>query len=330
MAMIRVPVAGKNKRGVLSKISRMDLPPNLIGNMKIFCVPVLAALTVCSAFAEEPVATPSEAQPVDISKLAPGIKRLDLYLLMGQSNMKGRGVVPPDQKTNPRIVAMQMKNDEWVIAKDPLHVDGRVDPLDGKSNAGVGPGLSFAQAMAVAEPDVMIGLIPCAVGGSKVAQWQKGVPRSLYDEAIRRAKLALEQGPPGKTRLCGALWLQGEADTKKDLYTLYPESFLKVVDTLRTDLNQPDLPFVACTIGSFIDGKGAYPHVKEINAILLDLPNKRPHTACVNALDLTGNIGDRLHYNTESQTAIGPRYAEKMLALTNTKATPSATSPAKK
>jgi len=276
-----------------------------------------AALVVGAATALMAADVP--AQPVDISKLPEGVKRLDLFLLMGQSNMKGRGVVPADQKLNPRIVSMQMKSDKWVVASDPLHIDGRVDPLDRASNAGVGPGLSFAQALASREPDVMIGLIPCAIGGSKVGQWQKGVNRSLYDEALRRAKLALEQGPPGKTRLCAALWLQGESDTKEALYANYQTQLLKVVDNLRSDLNLPELPFIACTIGSFIEGKGPYPHVKDINAVLLDLPKQRPQTACVDARDLTGNIGDNLHYNTGSQVVIGPRYAEKYLALINSK-----------
>lgn len=284
---------------------------------KIFWCAAAVLVATVSGFAEGPQ---PPAQEVDISKLPDGVKRLDLFLLMGQSNMKGRGAVPADQKLNPRIVSMQMKNDNWVVASDPLHIDGRVDPIDRSGNAGVGPGLSFAQALAASEPDVMIGLIPCAVGGSKVGQWQKGVQRSLYDEALRRAKLALEQGPPGKTRLCGALWLQGESDTKENLYANYQTSFLKVVDTLRADLNLPELPFIACTIGSFIEVKAAaYPHVKEINAILLELPKQRPQTACVDARDLKGSIGDNLHYNTESQVAIGPRYAEKYLALINAK-----------
>lgn len=266
---------------------------------------VFAMVIAASAFAAE--------SAVDITKLPDGVERLDLFLLMGQSNMKGRGVVPPDQKLNPRIVAMQMKNDKWVVASDPLHTDGRVDPVDGSSNAGVGPGLSFAQAVAAREPNAMIGLIPCAVGGSKIAQWQPGVPRSLYDEAIRRAKLALSQGT--KTRLCGVLWLQGESDTKGDTHTQYQQSLVKLVDNLRTDLALPELPFIACTIGSFIEGKKPYPHVKEINTILLNLPAQRPNTACVDARDLPGNIGDNLHYNTESQIIIGPRYAEKYFSM---------------
>ncbi len=273
-------------------------------------------------FSEETPALKDGSAPVDISQLPEGMQRLDLFLLAGQSNMKGRGEVPANQKSDPRIVSMQMKNDRWVVAEDPLHVDGRVDPIDKKSNAGVGPGLSFAQALAAREPGVRIGLIPCGVGGSKIGQWQPGVPRSLYDEAVRRVRLALSQGPPGKTRLCGVLWLQGESDSKDNLFPEYQKKLLKLVDNLRTDLGVPDLPFIACTIGSFVETKATYPRAGEINGILLDLPNQRPRTACVDARDLKGNIGDNLHYNTESQVTIGPRYAEKYLSLKSANSIP--------
>ncbi len=287
--------------------------------IKLWCA-VALLVGIAPVLADAPQ-TP--AQRVDVSKLPEGAKRLDLFLLIGQSNMKGRGAVPAEQNLNAHIVSMQMKKDIWVVASDPLHVDGRVDSLDHTGNAGVGPGLSFAQAVAAREPDVMIGLIPCAVGGSQIGQWQKGLEKSLYDEAVRRAKLALEQGPPGKTRLCAALWLQGESDAKDNLHANYQSNLLKVVDNLRADLNLPELPFIACTIGSFIEGKRPYPRVKEINTILLDLPNLRPRTACVDARDLAGHIGDNLHYNTESQMIIGPRYAEKYLSLISSEESPS-------
>jgi len=283
-------------------------------------VEVFAARKKKSAATDLDNSAESPLQPADVTKLPDGVQHLDLFLLMGQSNMKGRGTVPPDQKINPHIVMMGMRDDRWYFARDPLHMAGVVDRIDGSSNAGVGPGLSFAQAVAAREPDTMIGLIPCAVGGSKVAQWQKGVPRSLYDEAVRRAKLALKTGAPGKVRIRAALWLQGESDSKEETYKVYPEKLLKVVDTLRADLELPELPFIACTVGSFIAAKtNAYPHIQEINDDLLALPGQRPHTACVDARDLKGNIGDNLHYNTESQTAIGPRYAEKYFELTGKK-----------
>jgi hypothetical protein len=52
-----------------------------------------------------------------------------------------------------------------------------------------------------------------------------------------------------------------------------------------------------------------------MNRILLALPTKRPHTACVDARDLKTNIGDFVHFNTPAQTEIGKRFAEKYFGL---------------
>ncbi len=280
---------------------------------------------------EQPKASPLPVvvpvmQPVDITRLPKGVKRLDLFLLMGQSNMKGRGQVPAVQKRNPRIVMMHIKNDQWYVAQEPLHFDGDPATMTGGDNAGVGSGLTFAEALVAREPDVMVGLIPCAKSGSWVNLWQKGKGDTLYDRTVQRAQLALKKAAPGQARLCGALWLQGESDSTDGRYPFYSDRVLKVVDNLRADLQQPDLPFIACTIGSFIAEKPVKQHVTKpkdqmthwnnINDVLLKLPSLRPYTACVDARDLKdGHIGDYLHYNSEAQAVIGWRFAEKYLQL---------------
>lgn len=266
-------------------------------------------------------------QPVDITKLPKGIKRLDLFLLMGQSNMQGVGKLPAEQVLNPRIVMMHIKNNQWYFAQHPLHFNGDPVTMQGGQDRGVGPGLAFAEAIVAGDPDVMVGLIPCALGGSPIAMWQKGNGKSLYDLAVQRTRLALQNGPAGATRLCGALWLQGESNSTEAGSRMYEDKFLKVVDNLRADLNQPDLPFIACTIGSFIADRSVkrnitkpedqWDHWREINDVFLKLPSKRPCTACVDARDLKdGHIGDYVHYNSEAQAVIGQRFAEKYLQLT--------------
>ena len=89
-----------------------------------------------------------------------------LYLLIGQSNMAGRGrVVAEDKTPHPRVFVLD-KADEWAPAVDPLHFD--------KPFAGVGPGLAFGKAMAEADPEARIGLVPCAAGGSPISVWRAG------------------------------------------------------------------------------------------------------------------------------------------------------------
>lgn len=257
-----------------------------------------------------PPPTKPPLDPVEIGKLPDGMERLDLYLLMGQSNMKGRGVMPGEPLRDPQIVMMHKKTDEWFLARHPLHLVGDPETFEGHDNAGVGPGLAFGEAMAAKDPNTRIGLIPCAVGGTRIGLWQPGA--KLYEDAVRRARLAVSKGPEGKTRVAGAIWLQGEADAKEDRIGAYTDSLHTMITGLRKDLDEPELPFIVTTILELRDDLGLR---RAINEKLLALPEELPHTAGVDGRDLSGHIGDKVHIDTPSQNEIGRRFAEKMILL---------------
>jgi hypothetical protein len=261
---------------------------------------------------QTPPPTHPPLESVDIAQLPPGIERLDLFLLLGQSNMKGRGIMPDEPNRDPRMVMMHLRDDRWYVARHPLHLVGDAQTFSGADNAGVGPGFAFAEVVRAREPKVRVGLIPCAVGGSPIAQWQKGA--RLYEQALRRARLALGQTAAVKARVRAVLWLQGEADATPAGLAVHEAKLLKLVDDLRADLAEPALPFIAATIGEMrAETEGR--ENAAMNRLLLSLPEKRPHTACVDARDLRTHIGDHVHFDTAAQEAIGRRYAEKYYAL---------------
>ncbi len=259
-----------------------------------------------------PPPTKPPLESVDLTKLPVGTDQLDFYLLMGQSNMKGRGVMPEEPQHHPRLVMMHLKDDAWYRARHPLHLTGDALTFNGHDNAGVGPGLAFAESIAAQHPKAVIGLIPCAVGGSPIRLWQKGA--KLYDEALRRAQLALQTAAPLKPRLRGVIWLQGEADAKPEARSVHADKLQNLVKSLRADLHQPTLPFIACTIGE-MGAAESLPNKTAMNDILLALPKQIPHTACVDARDLKTHIGDHVHFDTAAQEEIGRRFATLMLTL---------------
>ncbi|HSI63439.1 MAG TPA: sialate O-acetylesterase, partial [Candidatus Saccharimonadia bacterium] len=114
----------------------------------------------------------------------PSKDKLHLYLLIGQSNMAGRGVVEEqDRQANARVLTFS-KDNTWAPAVDPIHFD--------KPIAGVGLGTTFGKVMAEANPGVTIGLVPCAVGGTPLDRWQKD--KDLYEQALVRIKAAMKDG----------------------------------------------------------------------------------------------------------------------------------------
>lgn len=224
-------------------------------------------------------------------------KQMEVYLLIGQSNMAGRGTVDVQSRIASDAILMLDKTNNWVAAKDPVHFD--------KPSAGVGPAISFAQTMLQGNQDSQIGLIPCAWGGSPIKVWQPGAQyfeNFPYDEAIARAKIAMQKGV-----LKGILWHQGESDNDPKKAEAYLEKLKTLVGNLRRDLNAPNLPFVAGEIGYFNKEN-------HINEITNKLPDEVEFTAVVSAKDLTDR-GDHLHFDTASARELGKRYAAAMLKL---------------
>jgi hypothetical protein len=233
----------------------------------------------------------------------PAKEKLHLYLLMGQSNMAGRGKIAPEDKTiHPRVLLFTLDN-KWELAVEPV-------TRDKPGMLGVGPGLAFGKAMAEKEPGITIGLVPCAVGGTQLKLWQHG--GTLYSNAVRRAKLAMQVGT-----LKGIVWHQGESDsgTATNANT-YGDRLAGMIRDLRADLAAPALPVVVGQIGEFLYDRGPdhSPYARVVNAALSSLPDKVPATACAPSQGLS-HKGDQLHFDAASQREFGRRYAAAMLRL---------------
>ena len=283
----------------------------------LLCLFALSSPLFAQKAAKAPKAsTPPPTKPplvsVDITKLPEGVTHLDLWLLCGQSNMKGRGVMPEEPKNDPRIVMMHKIDDQWYLARHPLHLTGDAKTFQGHDNAGVGPGLAFAEVLAAKDTSTAIGLVPCAVGGSSIKLWQKGA--KLYEDALRRAKLALQTTVRVKARIRGIIWLQGEANSNAKELPVHAARLRTMIEAFRADLGQPDLPFIACTIGE-MQPEPRLKDLKAMNEIQLALPKGVPHTACVDARDLKSHIGDNVHFDTAAQEEIGRRFAASFMEM---------------
>lgn len=219
---------------------------------------------------------------------------LDLFLLIGQSNMVGRASIEPqDQIPDPRLW-MFTYDSRWAPAIDPLH-------FDNIKAAGTGLGRTFGKTVLAADPEISIGLIPSAVGGTSIDQWRPG--DELYNIAIAQTRAAIKRG-----RIRAVLWHQGESDCAPNQIQTYLAKLTRLIAALRTDLVSPDLPFIAGQIGDFS------PSATEFNDQLLKLPQLVAHTACVRSAGLT-SLGDNTHFDSASLRELGKRYAIEYFKL---------------
>ncbi|MBN2162103.1 MAG: sialate O-acetylesterase [Pontiellaceae bacterium] len=238
------------------------------------------------------LAVPAPAQESAPDKYTGPKDKLQVYLLIGQSNMAGRAPFAEEQAGPVEGAYLFTDKAEWEPARNPLNRYSTIRKDLGMQK--MNPGYAFAIEMRKHNPDRAIGLVVNARGGTGIGEWKRGTP--YYKEALRRAKEAQKSGT-----LCGILWHQGEGDSE------HPEAYLsnlqQLVSDLRKDLKMPRLPFVAGQING----------VPAINDQIAKLPETVPFSGVAGSEDLKAM--DRWHFDTESMLLLGRRYAEAMLKL---------------
>jgi sialate O-acetylesterase len=244
----------------------------------------------------------------------------DVWVLAGQSNMVGDGEVASALPPHPLVHAFYAW-DEWRPAVEPVHfpagavdashnatpITDRAEILRAHASAvkGAGLGLAFGRAM-VRHTGMPQGLIPCAVGGTSMAQWRPRLKaqggRSLYGAMLRRIRV---QGQP----VAGVLWYQGEAEADANP-TGYTRQMQALVRAVREDLRQPDLPWIMAQLGKthlFDDDESTQPFFLAVREQQRRLPERIRRLSVVPTIDLP--MEDGIHLATEGQIILGERMA---------------------
>lgn len=238
--------------------------------------------------------------------------RLRFFLLVGQSNMSGRGdIADLDLADADNHETVQFRDGGWTEARDPLHdPDDPVYAVKADRAGGVGPGLPFARSMrdALGAP---VGLLLCAKGGGGIRSWSRD--GRLYHAMLSRLDAAMKQGC-----LIGALVHVGEGDTGSDESAEgWLPRFESLVEGIRRDSGCPTLPVVFAQIGSITPqrrlrrqhGYRAWEHLRRVQQGV-DLEN----VMMVPSADLPLKP-DGLHLATSGQIVLGQRIAAAMQRL---------------
>lgn len=232
----------------------------------------------------------------DVTKLESN--PMEIYVLIGQSNMAGRATIELQDKDSINNVFLFTGNEAkpWEKAANPLNKYSTV--RKSLTMQKLGPGYTFAKEMSQVRPEKKIGLVVNAKGGTSIEEWKPG--NTLYNEAVSQIKKAIRQGV-----LKGVIWHQGESNASK--YNEYLPKIKELIETLRKDLNTPNLPFVA---GQLSPDK---PQRNDFNKMILKLPNEVKNTGVITTEE-TSTI-DSTHFDSASQRLLGKRFAVEMLKL---------------
>lgn len=246
----------------------------------------------------------------------------DLWILAGQSNMEGVGDLVDVEPPSPFVHSFQ-SCEKWAVAEESLHWLGESpqlvhhklwgrdavpdvpDPRDIGRTKGAGLGLSFAKAR-YAQTGVPIGLVPSAHGGTSMQQWNPALKSegggSLYGATLKR--FASVGG-----KVAGILWYQGESDSNPVDMANYKARMTKLVESFRSDFQQPDLPFYIVQIGCFAtpDNPDLVVGWNGIREAERTWPDEVPHSAVASAIDLA--LDDGIHIGTPGLKRLGKRLA---------------------
>ena len=224
------------------------------------------------------------------------------FLLIGQSNMAGRG----DFGEVPEIVndkCFMLRNGRFIPMSEPVNVDR---PIFSYYHSGVGLAASFADEYAKFYGEA-VGLIPCAEGGTYLSEWQPG--EIFYDNAVCQARLASRS-----SEIVGILWHQGENDTTDiKLVEAYLKGFMTMINTLISDLQLPkNIPVIVGEIGDFVEGylDGRCKYFKELNSVLKEIADSLESGGIASSKGLTCR-SDNIHFDSKSYRELGHRYFEE-------------------
>lgn len=223
-------------------------------------------------------------------------KYMKIFVLAGQSNMEGYSTPQQSQQIRSNIKVWMPAG--WKVASEPLQ------------GTYAGPGMGFAMALQdLYGTTYDIGLVPCAVSGSTIEQWQKGQP--YYNDCLNKTLAALATQPG--TYISGLLFAQGEANTytqaSADGWTNLALAFAR---DFRTDAGNLAVPFLYAQLGkdpllpthpywTYLQGLQAtlqnpsvYPYIRMVKTS--DLPNNAQHFADAETYSILGRRFASVYY----------------------------------
>ena len=249
-----------------------------------------------------------------------------IYIAYGQSNMEGNATnfdKNVDGKEHPRVKMFATTSCSNLGRPTVGEMYPAVPPMF-KCNAGLSPADWFGRHMADSLPNVTIGIIPVAEGGTSIRlfdpddyknylnsaeSWLKNGAKAYGDDGnamgriIEVAKKAQEKGV-----IKGIIFHQGETDGGMSNWEqIVKKTYEYMLKQL--GLNAEETPFVA---GEMVDGGSCAGFSSRVRGLSKYIANFG-----VASSKGYGSKGDGLHFTVEGYRGMGLRYAQEMLKLVN-------------
>lgn len=246
----------------------------------------------------------------------------DVYILSGQSNMDGRGLVKDLKAAHPKLTMAQPDIPFWYANTwGDGYSTGWIDLAPGYSippgfrkgpktlpSKTFGVEVVFGSAMVKHSAGRRVAIVKVSRGGtSLVRDWtnpesKKGPLYPLLIDTVKAALADMEsRGDKGHLR--GMVWHQGEGDTKAKDYAERLEIF---VANIRSDLDAPELPLA---IGAVHDN-GRRDLIRAQQLLAAEQIDHAIHVPCEGL-----NTFEGTHFDSNAVLEFGQRMADAMAVL---------------
>ena len=232
-----------------------------------------------------------------------------IYLLGGQSNMDGAGLV---SGLSP---SLQLAQDDVDMFWSGGWTWQGLAPASYWGTSYFGPEIVFGRTMKNANPKQDISLIKHAESGTNLAScWYPGESRddptqgSCYVNFLATFDAAMA-GINDDHTIAGMIWMQGESDAcDAAMASNYADNLRHFITRVREDVNAPDMPFamgkIDCTWHC------AYRDI--VRQAQQTVADESDIVHIVETVDLPQNL-DLLHFDASGMRTLGQRLAERLL-----------------
>ena len=259
---------------------------------------------------------------------------VDVFLLGGQSNAGGRGVISelPDSSVLYNTGIM-LYHSASMNSGQPARQWTTLRPAS-NSAGNFGPEIGFGNRMAELHPGRQIAIIKHAVGGTDLgANWNPGTNSRDMDHFGPQLMTFVETVDSGIDSLIaqgyipvirGMLWQQGERDARNSSYgPAYDRNLSHFIRRVRTQFNAPSMPFVYGQVLPVALSGYAYRDQVRQGQFNVDEDSGQVFATDGARLVMADDLpmySDNLHISAAGQLELGIRFADALASVVSASA----------
>lgn len=253
------------------------------------------------------------------------LEEMDVFLVGGQSNMRGLGTAASSPQPQPDTVYKYDPGTEVFENVTNQEIIGSVGPIPPGTRGSAWPTFGIVYHMMTGRK---VCIIPAAIDGSgQIAGSDTGFGNwgpagTLYDDSITAVQgaMAAIEAAGFIPVLRGVIWGQGENDAAKinattETQAEYQNAFTQMIADYRTDLGA-DLPFYIFQTGTDTGASDTgYAQIRAAQQAVVDANPLRNKMLSTNAIDFPARalMTDAVHYNQTALNELGTIGAQQVL-----------------